>query len=69
VGNCTVYQLVPSAASIADLLFLLLSCIAPQAHYVLDARETPSHHERHGQDFFCHQLGALRHHEEGGGEG
>jgi hypothetical protein len=29
VGNFTVYQLVPSATSIADLLFLLLSCIAP----------------------------------------
>jgi hypothetical protein len=30
VGDFTVYQLVPSAASIADLLFLLLSCIAPR---------------------------------------
>jgi hypothetical protein len=30
VGDFTVYQLVPSAASIADLLCLLLSCIAPK---------------------------------------
>jgi hypothetical protein len=30
VGDFTVYQLIPSAASIADLFFLLLSCIAPK---------------------------------------
>jgi hypothetical protein len=30
VGDFTVYQLVLSAASIADLFFLLLSCIAPK---------------------------------------
>jgi hypothetical protein len=30
VGDFTVYQLVLSAASIADLFFLLLSCIAPE---------------------------------------
>jgi hypothetical protein len=30
VGDFTVYQLVPSAASIVDLLFLRLSCIAPK---------------------------------------
>jgi hypothetical protein len=30
VGDFTVYQLVPSAASIADLFFLLLSRIAPK---------------------------------------
>jgi hypothetical protein len=30
VGDFTVYQLVLSATSIADLFFLLLSCIAPK---------------------------------------
>jgi hypothetical protein len=30
VGDFTVYQLVLSAASIADLFFLFLSCIAPK---------------------------------------
>jgi hypothetical protein len=30
VGDFTVYQLVSSAASIADLFFFLLSCIAPK---------------------------------------
>jgi hypothetical protein len=30
VGDFTVYQLVLSAASIADLSFLFLSCIAPK---------------------------------------
>jgi hypothetical protein len=30
VGDFTIYQLVSSAASIADLLFLLLSSIAPK---------------------------------------
>jgi hypothetical protein len=30
VGNHTVYQLIPSAASIADLLYLFLSCGAPE---------------------------------------
>jgi hypothetical protein len=30
VGDFTVYQFVLSAASIADLFFLLLSCIAPK---------------------------------------
>jgi hypothetical protein len=30
VGDFTIYQLVPSAASIVDLFFLHLSCIAPK---------------------------------------
>jgi hypothetical protein len=30
VGDFTVYQLFLSAASIADLFFILLSCIAPE---------------------------------------
>jgi hypothetical protein len=30
VGDFTIYQLVPSAASIADLFFLFLSRIAPK---------------------------------------
>jgi hypothetical protein len=36
---------------------------------VIDAPEAPSHQEHHGQELLCHQLGALRHHEERGGEG
>jgi hypothetical protein len=68
VGDFTIYQLFLSAASIADLFFLLNSCIAPE-RVALDTREAPSHQEHHGQDIFCHQLGALCHHEEGVGEG
>jgi hypothetical protein len=68
VGDFTVYQLFLSAASIADLFFLLRSRIAPECG-VIDAREAPSDLEHHGQDIRCDQLGMLCHHAEGAGEG
>jgi hypothetical protein len=52
VGDFTVYQLFLSATSIADLFFLLRSCIAPKRG-VIDAHEAPSNQEHHGQDILC----------------
>jgi hypothetical protein len=68
MGYFTVYQLILSAASIADLFSSLRAHTAPKRG-VIDAREAFSHQEHHGQQILLHKFCALRYQAEGGGEG